>query len=235
MKKKKKVFFEATSIAAHQLKNPISIIKNYLEVLSSEEIGKLNEKQKEYLSDIAEILEKMRRIVEYLLEISRIEEGKYKLKKEKFSLEDLTENVIKDFKIWAQATNTEIFFKREKNLPKVFSDPIRIRHVIENFISNAIKYKKPEKKGKIIISIKKRGKFLLFSCKDNGIGIPKKDFKKVFTKFYRSEKATQLDPQGTGLGLFIDKATIEESGGKIGFKKNRGSGMTFYFTLPCSK
>jgi signal transduction histidine kinase len=232
---KKEKISEATSVAAHQLKNPIAVLKNYIEVLIMEEIGKLNRKQKEYLSDIEKILKKMSEIIDYILEVSRIEEGKLKLRKRKFSLEKLVKEAIADYKMWASAANTEIIFEKEKNLPKVFSDPLKIRQVIENFLSNAIKYKNPKKKGKIKLSIKRKGKFLLFSCQDNGIGIPKKDFKKVFTKFYRSERSTVLDPKGIGLGLFINKAIIEESGGKIGFRKNKGSGMTFYFTLPVAK
>lgn len=219
------------SIVAHQLKNPISVLKAYLEALLSEDFGTLNKKQKEYLRDSIENIKRMSKTVDHLLDVSRIEEKKYELKKEKFSLEKITREVVKDFSDWASASNVKIFLKFEKNLPKVKSDPFRIRQVIENLISNAIKYKNPGPT-KIEIELKKKGRKILFSCKDNGIGIPKKDFKKVFTKFYRSEEAMEIDPSGSGLGLFINKAIVELSGGKIWFKKNKKRGMTFYFTLP---
>lgn len=225
---------EVVSIVAHQLKNPLSVLKGYLEVLLSEDFGKINEKQKEYLSDALENIGRMTRIVNYLLDVSRIEEGRYELKFEKTSLEKITQEVIKDFSSWAEASNCEITLKTPKKLPKVLVDPLKIRQVIENLISNAIKFKGPGR-GKIEITLEQKGNQFLFSCKDNGVGIPKGDFKKVFTKFYRSEQAMELDPGGTGLGLYINKAIIELSGGKIWFEKNKDFGMTFYFTLPIAK
>jgi len=225
---------EVVSVVAHQLKNPLSVIKGYLEVLIGEELGKINAKQKEYLSDAFENVGRMSRIVNYLLDISRIEEGRYELKLEKVNLEKITSQVIKDFSFWVKASNCQILFKKPKKLPKVLVDPLKIRQVIENLISNAVKYKSVGL-GKIEISIKKKDKNLTFACKDNGIGIPKEDFKKVFSKFYRSEKAIELDPSGSGLGLHINKAIVTLAGGKIWFRKNKDVGMTFYFTLPIAK
>jgi len=225
---------EVVSVVAHQLKNPLSVIKGYLEVLIGEELGKINAKQKEYLSDAFENVGRMSRIVNYLLDISRIEEGRYELKLEKVNLEKITSQVIKDFSFWVKASNCQILFKKPKKLPKVLVDPLKIRQVIENLISNAVKYKSVGL-GKIEISIKKKDKNLTFACKDNGIGIPKEDFKKVFSKFYRSEKAIELDPSGSGLGLHINKAIVTLAGGKIWFRKNKNVGMTFYFTLPIAK
>ena len=225
---------EVVSVVAHQLKNPLSVIKGYLEVLIGEELGKINAKQKEYLSDAFENVGRMSRIVNYLLDISRIEEGRYELKLEKVNLEKMTGQVIKDFSFWVKASNCQILFKKPKKLPKVLVDPLKIRQVIENLISNAVKYKSVGL-GKIEISIKKKDKNLTFACKDNGIGIPKEDFKKVFSKFYRSEKAIELDPSGSGLGLHINKAIVTLAGGKIWFRKNKNVGMTFYFTLPIAK
>lgn len=225
---------EAVSIVAHQLKNPISIIKGYLEVLASEDLGKVNEKQKEYLQDSIENVKRMSKIVSYLLDISKIEEGKYQLKQERFSFVDIIKGVIKDLAIWAQASNSELIFEQAEDLPDAFSDPGKMREVVENLISNSLKYHTPGA-GKITISLKKKGKFLLFSCQDEGIGISKEDSKKVFSKFYRSEKALELDPSGTGLGLHINKAIVELSGGKIWYEQNKGSGITFYFTVPVAK
>lgn len=225
---------EAVSIVAHQLKNPISIIKGYLEVLASEDLGKVNEKQKEYLQDSIENVKRMSKIVSYLLDISKIEEGKYQLKQERFSFVDIVKGVIKDLAIWAQASNSELIFEQAEDLPDAFSDPGKMREVVENLISNSLKYHTPGA-GKITISLKKKGKFLLFSCQDEGIGISKEDSKKVFSKFYRSEKALELDPSGTGLGLHINKAIVELSGGKIWYEQNKGSGITFYFTVPVAK
>lgn len=226
---------EVISVVAHQLRHPISVIKSYLEALISEDFGKINLKQKEYLEDSLENIRRMADNVNALLDVSLIEEGKYELKLKPLSLQELTESVINDLTLWATASNCEITFqKSETILPKVLADPLRTREVIENLISNAIKYKMAGR-GKVEIKIESKGKELLFSCKDNGIGIPRSDFKKVFTKFYRQEEAMERDPGGSGLGLYINKAIIELSGGKISFSPNKPFGTIFYFTLPIVK
>ncbi len=231
----KKKLAEPISVAAHQLKNPISIIKFYIEALSSEYFGKLNNKQKEYLADSLSNVHRMTKIVDYLLDVSKIEANVYAVKPSKFDLTKLIADIVKDFFSWAEASNSEIYFARPNKLPLAYADDHKIRQVIENLISNAIKYKS-EERGKIVISLEKHGNFLLFSSRDNGIGIQDKDLKRVFSKFYRSEEAFAIDPSGSGLGLYINKAAVEASGGKIWLKHNEsGKGVTFYFTVPIVK
>jgi signal transduction histidine kinase len=233
MKSSKPKIADPVSIVAHQLKSPLAVIKEYLEALISGECGKINPRQKEYLSDALENVKRMKQNIDDLLLVKIAEEGKFKIFLKPISLTEITEEVIKNFSYWAKANNCQIFFKKERKLPPVLGDPRAIRMVIENLISNAIKYKKG--KGKVEVSIFPQGKNLIFSCKDNGVGIPQKDFKKVFTKFYRSPEAMELDPSGSGLGLYVNKIIIESSGGKIWFSKNKISGMTFYFSLPIAK
>jgi len=223
---------EVIAIVAHQLRHPISVIKNYLESLISEDFGKLNDKQKEYLDDALENIRRITKTISHLLDVSRIEEGRYDLKLEPISLVEITGSVIEELTIWAEAYNCEVIFKKPKQiLPPVLTDVIKIREVIENLVTNAIKYKKAGK-GRVEVFLEKQGKEIMFSCKDNGIGVPKEDFKKVFSKFYRSEEAMEIDPSGSGLGLYLSKATVEASGGKIWLSKNRDFGLTFSFTLP---
>lgn len=223
---------EVISVVAHQLRHPISVIKSYLEALLLEDFGKINSKQREYLVDSLENIKRMAKNINDLLNISLIEEGKYELKLKLLSLEKITESVVNNLALWTEAANCEVIFQKPKEkLPKVLADPLKIRQVLENLISNAIKYKKAGR-GKIEINLAKKGKEVLFSCKDNGIGIAEEDFKKVFSKFYRSEEAMEIDPSGSGLGLYLNKAIVELSGGKIWFSKNKDFGMTFYFTLP---
>ena len=226
---------ETISIVAHQLKSPLSVIKSYLEILISGDCGKINPLQKEYLLDALENVERMKKNIDDLLIIQKVEEGKLKMERKPIFLDKITLDVIKDFSYWAKASNCQILFKKSKKIPPVLGDYQSIRGLIENFISNAIKYTRG--RGKVEISIipdKKSGK-IIFSCKDNGISISEKDFKKVFTKFYRSDKAMELDPLGAGLGLYINKAIIKLFGGEIWFSKNKDSGMTFYFSLPVAK
>lgn len=223
---------DTVSIIAHQLKSPLSVIKGYLEALISGECGRINSFQKEYLSDALENVERMKRNIDDLLIVQRVEEDRFKIVPKAISLEKITSNVLNDFSLWAKASNCQLLFRKPGKLPQALTDPRAIRGVIENLISNAIKYSREKGKIEISIVLEKRDKKLIFACKDNGVGIPKKDFKKVFTKFYRSEKAMELDPSGAGLGLYINKAIVELCGGKIWFSKNKGFGMTFYFSLP---
>ncbi len=102
--------------------------------------------------------------------------------------------------------------------------------VIENFLDNAIRY--VQEKGLVEIKIKREKDFVYFEIKDNGVGIPKEDQKYIFQKFFRSENILRYQTQGSGLGLYISKAIIEKSGGKIGFSSQEGRWSTFWFTLP---
>jgi signal transduction histidine kinase len=235
VKVKKYKLGEAVSIIAHRLKNPIAIVKGYLEALISEDCGEINQNQKEYLSDALANLKEMSKTVSDLISVSVIEEGKYKLNLKFVSLEDIVFKVLSDFFCWAKASNCKIVFKKPKKLPPVLTDPEKIKSVVENLISNAVKYRVGSGTIEVSVLMRQTGEEILFSCKDNGIGIPPKDYKKVFTKFYRSEKAMEVDSSGSGLGLYIDKAIVELSGGKIWFEKNKKEGTTFYFTLPIAK
>lgn len=226
---------EAISVVAHQLKSPLAVIKTYLEVLISGECGKINSLQKEYLSDALENVERMKKNIDDFLFIQKIEEGKLKMELKPTSLEKIISGVMKDFSYWAEASNCQILFKKPKKLPLVLGNPQAIRGVVENLVSNAIKYTQGKGEVEISITASKKNKEVIFSCKDNGIGVPKKDFKKVFTKFYRSDRAMELDTLGAGLGLYINRAIITLLGGEIWFSKNKGPGMTFYFSLPIVK
>lgn len=228
---KKKEMFSPAAILGHQLKNPISVINGYLEVLSSEEIGKLNKKQKEYVKDTLENVDAVSKIINDIMDVSRIEGGAYSIHPEAVNIAKITEEIIDDFSLWIKASNLEVVLSNGKDVPLAYVDPVKAHYVIENLLSNAIRYK-GSGFGKIEVNIKKKNNKILFTCKDQGIGVPKEDFDDVFSKFYRSEQAVNIYPTGTGLGLYISKAIIELSGGKIWIEKNKGQGMTFSFTLP---
>lgn len=234
-KRKAPKIAEVVTVVAHRLKTPLSVIKGYLDALISGDCGKITPFQREYLLDALENVERMKKNIDDLLIVQRIEEGKYKIRLKPISLEELVFEVLTDFGLWIKALNCEIVFKKPERVPLVRGDPLGIRAVVENFISNAMKYNRGRGVVEVDISLSKKGEQVIFSCKDNGIGIPRKDFKKIFTKFYRGEKALELDPSGAGLGLYINKAIITSCGGKIWFTKNKGPGMTFYFSLPVIK
>ena len=224
---------EVISIVSHQLKTPLAVIKGYLEVLISEDLGKINPKQKEYLKNALENTQRMIGLVKDLLDVSQIEENKLEFKTRPSSLEEIIKETAKEFSYLSRAKNCTLSFKVLGEIPLLDIDPLKIKQVVTNIISNAIEYNK--RRGSVEITLKRKGNNVLFSCKDTGVGVPRSDRKKVFTKFYRSETAIGLTPSGLGLGLFISKAIIEKSGGRIWFESEEGKGSTFCFTLPLRK
>lgn len=221
---------EFISVVSHQLRSPLSNLKWTLELLISGKLGKIEEKQIEYFKILKENSERMQELISDLLTVSRIETATLPLKKKEFSLEELTKELILEFGPLIRASNVEVKFEAQEDLPKVFADPNQIRLAIENLLDNAIRYIK--EKGQVLIKLEKRKKDLYFEIKDNGVGIPKKDQKYIFQKFFRSENVLKYQTQGSGLGLYISKAIVERSGGKIGFKSEENKGSTFWFTLP---
>lgn len=230
MDENKKVSYSVTT-AIHQMKNPIYVLKGYLEALLNEEVGELNNKQKEYLSDSLENIDHVTDIISELLLILEIEDKEYVVKKKEVDLKKVVLEVKDNFFIFAKAANVDIQVDIPDNLPSVSTDPLKIHDVIENLITNAIKYK-GQGKGKVNISLSEKDDNVLFSISDNGIGIPAEEGESVFSKFLRAKNAVDKDPTGLGLGLYISKAIVNLSGGEIWFKNNEEGGVTFYFTLP---
>lgn len=233
---------EFLSVISHQLRTPLSNLRWALEALMSGYLNHLQEKQLEYFDILKENSDRMQALVSDLLVVSRIEEGKLPIKKETFSLQELTKQIIDDFEPFAKAKNIKIFLTAEKNLPSVYTDPRQIRQVIENLLDNAIRYIPPisieknkktfKKKREIRITLSSQNLFLLFKIEDSGIGISQEEQKYIFKKFFRGESAKKLQPQGSGLGLFIAKSIVERMGGKIGFHSLANKGSTFWFSVP---
>lgn len=232
---------EFVSVVSHQLRSPLSNLKWAIELLMSGRLGRVEEKQTEYFRILKENISRMGELVSDLLIVSRIETATLPQKKKEFSLEDLTKKLILELQPFARASNVEIKFEAQEDLPQVFADPSQIRLVVENLLDNAIRYISPvrdvisngvREKGEVKIKIERKGKKILFEIKDAGVGIPKEDQKYIFQKFFRSENVLRYQTQGSGLGLFITKSIVERSGGKIWFKSKEGVGTTFWFTLP---
>ncbi len=221
---------EVVSIVSHQLKTPLSAIKGYLEVLLLGDLGKLNEGQKEYVGDVLENTNQMIELVKDILDVTKIEAGRMEFNPKPTNLTEVVEEVVKEFSFLAKAKNCKLSFELSDGLPLLNIDPIKVKEVVSNLIANAINYNK--RKGKVKTSLFKKRKNVVFCCKDTGVGITEKEKDKIFTKFYRSEKVMSMVTSGSGLGLFISKAIIEKSGGKMWFKSKLGKGSTFCFSLP---
>jgi len=223
---------EFVSIVSHQLRTPLSALKWSLDLLRSKRLGEINQKQKEYLDIINESGIKMIKLVNDLLNVNRIEEGRFTIVPKLFSLSTVIEEMVNELKLMAQAQHIELVFKNHPKGSDIYADEEKIRMVIQNLVDNAIKYSKKEG-GKVEITLnKEKDKFIKVSVKDNGLGIPAMVQKQVFGKFFRGDNLVKQKVEGTGLGLFIAKGIVRISGGEMNFDSKEGIGSDFWFTLP---
>ncbi|MDD5144640.1 MAG: HAMP domain-containing sensor histidine kinase [Candidatus Pacebacteria bacterium] len=221
---------EFVNIVSHQLRSPLSNLKWVIELLFSGRIGAVSEKQTEYFKILKENSSRMEELISDLLIVSRIEQGRFPQRKEKIFLKDIVQGVIKNSEIFARASNVQIEFKAENDLPSVFNDPSQAKLIVENLVDNAIRYTK--ERGKVEVSLVKKKNHLILSVKDSGVGIPKNDQKYIFQKFFRSANALKHQTEGSGLGLYITRSIIEKFNGRIKFNSQEGVGSTFLVTLP---
>jgi len=221
---------EFINIVSHQLRSPLTNIKWTFEVLTSEEIKVPKERQEEYFTNVKENIARMVELIDDLLIVSKIEQGSFPVMKREISLEDLIKELVSRFKIFAEASHIGLNFYPQKSLPKVSADPSLLKLVIENLIDNAIRYTKSG--GRVEIKLERKGENVFFEIRDTGVGIPEKEQKYIFRKFFRGENILKKQTHGSGLGLYVCETIIGKSGGKIWFESEEGKGTTFYFSHP---
>jgi signal transduction histidine kinase len=225
---------EFVNIVSHQLRAPLTNLRWAAQFLVSKDFQKTRlDQQEEYFDIIKENSSRMVGLIDDLLIISRLDEGKLNTKKSAFFLKNLTQRILEEYKIFLKAHNIKIDFLCKKKLPKIFANYPLTKIVLENLISNAINYSQGAKEIEIKLE-QKKGR-IFFSIKDEGIGIPKEDQKLIFKKFFRGKNAIQTEIHGTGLGLYIVKLILDTMDGKIWFKSKADKGATFYFSLPIVK
>lgn len=224
---------EFISVVSHQLRSPLSNLSWTLDLLMSGRVGKIEDNQVEYFKILKENNGRMKDLVSSLLIVSRLQSATMSFNNEIFHPREMMEESIKSFLPYAKASNVEVSFRAQPDLPPIFADKAQTRMIFENLLDNAIRYVKG--KGDVLVSLEKDGKNLRFSIRDTGVGIPKKDQKYIFQKFFRSENAMRHQTQGSGLGLYIAKSIIEKSKGKIWFESQEGKGTMFCFLLPVAK
>ena len=217
---------ELVSFASHQLKTPLTSMSWSLEILKK---VKSKVESKKIVGEIDKSIEDMKKLVSDVLNISRIEQGEVEFKLKPTQLVDIVEDILKEsLSITKQRNITIEFTKPTQPLPELNIDPQYTHEVFKNIISNAIKYTKD----KVTMSFEKKDGNIIFVCSDNGIGIPKDEQSKIFSKFYVASNVGKAGLKGTGIGLSIAKALVERMGGRVWFESKENKGATFYLSLP---
>ncbi len=217
------------SIAAHELRTPITSIRGYLAILQAEAITKLTEEERKFLERVYISSNELSSLIDNLLNVSRIERGALKLTYSEFSMNDLVSEEIQRQQNLAEQKNIKLIlhFKTEYH---VNADRFWIGQVIMNLLSNAIKY--TQITGQITIQINGNDRNVFVDFIDNGQGIPKDALNHMFEKFFRVSGTLEEGSKGTGLGLFITKAIINAHNGEITVNSEVGQGSTFSFRIP---
>ncbi len=221
---------EFASLASHQLRTPLTAINWYAESLLSEAEGKLNEQQKNHLSELYGGGQRMVSLINDLLEVSSLELGTYKSESKLVDINGNLETTLKDQRLSIGKKGITLTKTVDPYLPKLNVDEQLLTVVFQNLLSNSIKYT-PEF-GQINVKVSRKKKNLLVTVSDNGVGIPKNQQSQIFTKLFRADNVQKLDANGTGLGLYIIKAMLQSAGGKIWFDSVENQGTNFYVKLP---
>jgi len=225
---------EFVSISAHQLRTPLSAIKWTLRMLLDGDMGKISKEQEEFLNRTYRSNERMIDLVNSLLNVTRIEEGRFLYKPTLIDVGEMVRALIESYRIEIEKKKIKFQFKKPaKFLPQIWGDAEKIQLAFQNLIDNAIRYTLSG--GKVEISLRQIKGMIEFKVEDEGVGIPENQQERLFTKFFRGSNVMRLDTEGTGLGLFITKNVVEAHGGKIEFKSKENKGSTFWIFLPIKK
>jgi signal transduction histidine kinase len=230
------------SFVAHELKNPMTSIKGYTELLAAGSVGQVNEMQINFLSTIRANVERMSALVSDLNDDAKIEANRLRLDFKPVEIPDIVDAVVRSVKRMIDEKRQTVEIRVPSELPLAWADRARADQILTNLIHNAHKYT-PEG-GKIMIGAEVAinqwdpsgaKEVVHFWVKDDGIGISAEDQTKIFQKFFRSDDSKAREVPGTGLGLNITKSLVEMMGGKIWFESEFRKGTTFHFTIPVAE
>ena len=225
-----KVKSDFISTVSHELRTPLAIIKQLITLIFEEIAGSINDKQKEMIKKVENNIERLKKLMEDLLDISRIERNKLELRYSLINLNDLLKDSSEFYQILAEEKGIELNYDLPKKDINLFVDADRINQVISNLINNAIKF--TEEGGKISIEIRVLETKIRVGVIDTGIGIAKSDLPQLFNRFVQVSNVNDAGKRGVGLGLSIAKELVKKHGGEVWAESKLGIGSKFYFTLP---
>jgi signal transduction histidine kinase len=221
---------EFISIASHQLRTPLTIIKGYISMLLEGTYGKLSERTKRPLKNVYQSNERLIKLVNDLLTVSKAETGKIDINFKKTNVREMIIDLIEEMRIRAEEKQIELKYERAKRLPKISIDKNKIRQVLLNILDNAIRY---TNEGEVVVRCETKSGKLRIVVRDTGEGMTKEEAAKVFNSFSRGTAGMKFWTEGVGLGLYVAKKFIELHKGKIWAKsEGKGKGSAFYIELP---
>ncbi len=227
---------EFISMASHQLRTPLTTVKGYASMLEEGDFGGLTAKQKEPVQLTLDGANRMARLIDDLLNVSRMDANRFFLEVTEVDIAKLVQEEIQQLQTMAKNKKVSVeYIGPKQKIPNIRLDENKTRQVIMNLVDNAIHYSQPPKGGaKVSVSLAQNGDNVIFKVVDNGIGVPQKLQNKLFTKMFRADNAKAIRPDGTGLGLYLVKRVVHDEGGELIFESVEGKGSTFGFSLPLS-
>lgn len=225
---------EFISMASHQLRTPLTAVRGYTSMVMDGDFGKVSKEQNETLKQAFDAATRMGRLVDDLLNVSRIQSGKFRIERTPVDLNEILPQEVALLETTASSKAVAVaYHPPAKPVPALSIDEGKTRQALMNLMDNAIYYSSTASDGgKVNAYLESDDKFVSFRVVDNGIGVPKDQQAKLFKKFYRAPNAQKTRPDGTGLGLFLVGKVVQGQGGEIIFESAEGKGSTFGFKLP---
>jgi signal transduction histidine kinase len=220
---------EFISMVSHELRTPLTTIKGFVSIVLNEETGPLNDQQRHFLKTSDRAIDRLTLLVSDLLDISRIEAGQIKMQLRPVALDELFSRAAMSFMPQFKAQSLILTLNIPDHLPAVLADPERIGQVLDNLLTNALKF---TTRGGITLTASDKGDYVMVSVKDTGVGIPVEEQDKIFEKFYQIKTGSGWPSKGTGLGLAIVRSIVESHRGKVWVEGEAGQGADFRFILP---
>ncbi len=221
---------EFVSLASHQLRTPMTALRWISEILSSGVDGLLNEKQQQHANEIHSASKRMIALVNAILNVSRLELGTFAVEPQPVKIQEIMKVCIEELEPQLANKKIKLREKYEDRLPRVQADPKLLGIMLSNLLTNAVKYTPTE--GKIDVVVNKNDNEMVVKVVDTGVGIPKAQQSNIFTKMFRADNAKAIDPDGTGLGLYIVKEIMNHTGGRVSFRSRENKGTVFELGLP---
>lgn len=222
---------ELISLVSHQLRTPLTTIKWYIEALVSKDTDNLTEKQRQYLDQIYQSNERMVKLIESLLNVSRLELGTFHVETETLQIADIANANIKELQPQLKEKGAKLSVDIQDAMPQIEADKKMLGIIFQNLLSNAVKYSADEN-GEIRFKLAMDKENIYIEVEDNGYGIPVAQQNQIFSKLFRADNVKERVSNGTGLGLYLVKKIIDQSKGTITFKSEEDKGTLFKIALP---